>query len=165
MRITTALLTATLVLPGALPTRAQDAKAPALTVAEVMQAGASLRQLGKFRFPPEALMDMAINIRQADIVQKAGQDAIQALIRQTYGSAEAYQDLQGRIAADRTVVDRKAAAFNEAAERIYNSPSKAIMVPIKRSDLCLAEAPPACPQANVIPVDVLRGLLPLLGDR
>lgn len=155
---------------------AQDSskKPPELTITEVIQAGQAMRQLGKFRFPPEVLMDMAVNIQQADLVQKAYQDAVQALVRQTYGSQEAYSDLQVRVQADLRKVelgqikpedrtmDKKAAALNEEIEKMAASPARSLLSRIKRSDLCLEKAEPRCRDENAIPVDVLRGLLPLV---
>lgn len=174
------ILAALLLAAASTAALAQDAGAAkaapktSLTINEVINAGAALRQINAFKFSGETLLKMAEMLDQADKVQKTYTDAFNALVKQTYGSMEAYSTLQitmtaeakkidaGQMAvADRTL-DPKREAFMAQADKMFSSPAAFSVARIKRSELCLAEAAPACPQANAIPVDVLRALLPVL---
>lgn len=156
---------------------AQGAKpdAPAkLSVSQVINAGAALKQLTTFKFGGETLLKMAEMLDQSDKVQKTYTDAFTALIKQTYGSMEKYSTLQltlqdearkvdaGKMAPSDRTIDAKRDVFQAEADKMFSSPAAFSVAKIKRADLCLDAAPPACPQANAIPVEVIRALLPVL---
>ena len=117
---------------------------------------------------------MAEMLDQADKVQKTYTDAFSALVKQTYGSMEAYSNLQitmtaeakkidaGQMSPAERTSDPKREAFLAEAEKMFAGSASFSVAKIKRSELCLAEALPACLQANAIPVDVLRALLPII---
>ena len=166
---------AVIVGPAAAAQDASGNTAPTkLSVSQAINAGVALKQLGGFKFAGDTLMKMAEMLEQAEKVQKNYTDAFNALVKQTYGSMEVYSNLQitmtaeakkidaGQMApADRTT-DPKREAFVAEADKMFAGPASFSVAKIKRSELCLAKAAPACPQANAIPVDVLRALLPVM---
>lgn len=179
MKLTVALLlvltTTALADNAPLPTSkpAADKKQP--TVAELVTAGAALKQLKEFHFSGDTLMDMAVDLQQAEQVQRSYTEAYNALIKQTYGSLEAYSTLQLQMQAEAKKVDKgeldpaartvdaKREAFQAEADKQVSAPASALLVPIRREALCLKRiSDDVCPQANAIPVDVLRALLPLM---
>jgi hypothetical protein len=151
------------------------AKASSLTVAQVTGVGQALRRLtyyvsvGKegqianvpygpdrptpYRFGGDVMFAMSVDLQQSDIVLKAYQDAHAALIKQHYGSADKLPK-EGEP-------DPKREAFLADMDKAFTAPSSALMVRIKREDLCL-DVTPKCPQANPIPLDVLMLLLPIV---
>lgn len=106
-----------------------------------------------YKFSGDVLFAMSVDLQQSDIVAKSYQEAYSALIKQVYGAL----DKQPKPEAD----DPKRGDFNDQAERIFQAPSGALMVKIKRDDLCL-DVTSKCTQANPIPVDVLSALLPII---
>lgn len=134
-----------------------------ITVGELINVGNALRQLktynaldkdGKsislpYRFSGETLFAMSIDTQAADAAMKAYQEAHDALIRQLSDGKD-------------KVSDDKLAEYKIQAEKMFNAPSGALLSYIKRESLCLDIAPPACPVANPIPIDVLTLMLPII---
>lgn len=164
--------------------KAQDAMSPKdvstkLTVNDVNNIGNALRSLstyptldanknlvrlphptGTYRFSGAVLFSIAMNLKRIDEVVTAFQETHRSMTKQVYGDETAEI-----LAADpkrQAEAAKKQAELQFQIDKAAKAPAGIEMTKIKEKDLCLDAAPPACPQANPIPIDVLTLMLPII---
>jgi hypothetical protein len=102
-----------------------------------------------YHFTGAARMTMALDVARGSEVLRTYQSAVSVLRVQLAG-------------AGKDVPKEKLDDFNTELEKMQSAPAGVELGHIKVADLCLDAAPPACPQANPIPVSTLSLLQPIL---
>lgn len=155
-------------VPPAAALNIRPSAANQMTVLEVINIGAALRQLGDhpemgpgnvptgrtipvpFRFDGATLFALAQNIKIADDVQRAYQATYNAIIRQITGGKD-------------QVPTEKMGELNKEAERALGAPANVALVRIRREGLCLDAPPkPPCSQTNNVAPALLAQILSIV---
>ena len=146
-----------------------------LTVLEAINVGNSLRMMGDhpevidgrqtgktvqpgFKFDGAVLMAMAIDIAEADKVQKAAEQTGKILFNRFA------VDQKGKDgASERRVPQDKLEEYQAEVDKAFSAPANVNMVRIKEADLCLAQKPvPPCTVTNVVPPAYLAALIKII---